>query len=84
MFLVKKGTVIQISSRFAGGPRWIPYTTKEDKVYDKHEVLDRVAFENGRDIPEWAVRNITVHNKVILCKNGKYALVNPKDITYLD
>jgi hypothetical protein len=36
------------------------------------------------DVPEWARRNIVEHKKVVLARNGKYALVNPKDIQFLD
>ena len=88
MFLVKAGTVIQIEApkskthHYWSG--WIPYTTKEDRLYDKEDVWDAVAMHNGRDIPDWAVRNITEHHKVIIQAAGKHALVNPKDITYLD
>ena len=89
MFLVKAGTVVQINApksmtHFNWGG-WIPYTTKEDKIYDKHEVWDAVAVHNGRqDVPEWAQRNITESNKVVIQRNGKYALVNPNDIQFMD
>lgn len=87
MFLVKAGTVIQVeapkskSHHYWNG--WIPYTTKEDRLYDKEDVWDIIAAQ-VRGIPEWAVRNITEHHKVVIQAAGKYALVNPKDITYLD
>ena len=89
MFLIKAGTVIQVeipkSPQFFSWAGWKPYTTKEDKIYDKGEVWDMVAVMNEReDIPAWALRNITAHGKTIIKRGGKYAMVNPKDITYLD
>lgn len=90
MFLVKAGTVIQIQAPksphyFYWGSSWMPYTTKEDKVYDKEEVWDQIAVYNRRDdVPDWARRNITEFNKVVLVRNGKYALINQKDIEFLD
>lgn len=89
MFLVKAGTVIQIEPPKSDVQYnwcvWIPYTTKEDKVYDKEEVWDAITVQNGHvEIPEWARRNIVDFNKVILKRDGKYAMVNPKDIKYLD
>jgi len=88
MFLVKANTVIQIqvpdSQRWFNWIGWRPYETKEDKVYDKHEVWDAVAVYNNReDIPEWARRNITEFDKVVLIRAGKYAMVNLKDIEFL-
>jgi hypothetical protein len=89
MFLIKAGTVIQVeipkSERgYFNWTGWRPYTTKEDKLYDKEEVWDSVALYNGREIPAWAVRNIQEFGQVVICKNGKYALVQPKHIEYLD
>lgn len=89
MFLVKANTVIQVevpkTARHFYWDGWFPYTTKEDKIYDKQEVWDAISVYNGRDeIPEWARRNIVEFNKVILKRDGKYAMVNPKDIEYLD
>ena len=88
MFLVKAGTVIQVkapkSETHHYWSAWVPYTTKDDKLYDKHEVMDMVAVLNHRDMPDWAYYNITEFNKVILCRDGKYALVNSSDITFLD
>ena len=90
MFLVKSGTVIQIEApksdnHFFWWSGWIPYTTKEDKIYDKHEVWDAITIRNGyENIPDWARRNIAEFNRVVIRRNGKYALVNPKDIEYLD
>lgn len=98
MFLVKANTNIQIYAPLGdpapagkNGDRgwfdwnpWKPYTTKEDKLYDKHEVLDLIAVYNDREMPEWARRNIMEHGKTVLVRNGKYALVNPKDIEFLD
>jgi hypothetical protein len=89
MFLVKAGTVIQVQTpesethHYWSG--WMPYTTREDKLYDKHEVWDAVGVANGReDIPEWARRNIVEFNRVVIQRNGKYALVSPQNIAYLD
>ena len=88
MYLVKAGTFIQIevpkSIRDVSWEKWTGYQTKEDKVYDKHEVWDLVAVHNGREVPLWAVRNIQEHNKVVICRNGKYAMVNPSDIEFLN
>jgi hypothetical protein len=89
MFLVKANTVIQVQAPKSAAHffwhGWMPYTTKEDKLYDKHEVWDAVAVANDReDVPEWARRNIVEHKKVVLARNGKYALVNLKDIQFLD
>lgn len=88
MFLVNAGTAIQIqapkSNTHFCWSSWIPYTTKEDKIYDKEEVWDIYTINNGRDLPLWAHRTITEFNKVIIQRNGKFALVNPKDIQYLD
>jgi len=64
---------------------WKPYVTKEDKLYDKHEVWDAIGVHNERDdIPNWARHNILEHNKVILNVDGKYAMCNPVDIDFLD
>jgi hypothetical protein len=82
--------VIQIelpkSDRYFHWDGWKPYTTKEDKLYDKHEVWDAVSVYNDSDgqVPEWARRNITEHNKVILHRDGKFALVNKQDVQFLD
>ena len=89
MFLVKAGTVIQIevpaSEFFWHSTGWRPYTTKEDKLYDKEEVWDMVAVLNDRgDVPPWAERNITEHGYVVIKRDGKYAMVRPANIQYLD
>ena len=89
MFLVKAGTVIQIeapkSQIFWHTSGWVPYTTKEDKLYDSEEVWDAVGVHNGRDdIPYWAERNITEHGYVVIKRAGKYAMVGPGKIEYLD
>jgi hypothetical protein len=89
MFLVKAGTVIQIqvpqSETHHYWSCWRPYTTREDKLYDKHEVWDAVAVCNEReDVPEWARRNVVEFNKVVIQRSGKYALVNPQDIEFLN
>ena len=82
MFLIKAGTNLQIQGRWS---RWIPYATKEDELYEKEEVWDAVGVYNGReDIPDWAVRNIKEHNKVVINRAGKYAMVRPQDIQFLD
>lgn len=101
MFLIKANTTIQIYAPFgkfgAKNPSvgeghiwcdtapWKPYVTKEDKLYDKHEVWDAIAVFNEReDVPEWARRNIVEHGKTVVRKGKHYALVNPGDIKYLD
>lgn len=89
MFLVKADTVIQVqrpkSVTHHYWSRWMPYTTREDKLYDKHEVWDAIAVANGReDVPEWARRNIVEFNRVVIQRSGKYALVNPQDIEFFD
>lgn len=89
MFLIKAGTVIQIetpkSQNYFNTVGWIPYTTKEDKLYDKEEVWDAVAVHNGRDdVPDWAVRNIKEHGNVVIKRAGKYAMCKPAQIEYLD
>jgi len=88
MFLVKAGSVIQVqvpnSQEYFHWSAWRPYTTKEDKIYDKEEVWDIYSINNGRDLPLWAHLHITEFNKVIIQRDGKFALVNPKDIQYLD
>ncbi len=101
MFLVKAGTVIQIFAPFGkfGSKNtavkdgftltdtapWKPYTTKEDKLYDKHEVWDAVAVYNGReDIPEWARRNIVEHGKTVIRRGKHFALVPRDAIKFLN
>ena len=89
MFLVKAGTVIQVqtpkSMTHFNWASWIPYTTKEDRLYDKEDVWDLVTVLNEEQvIPEWARNNIIEFSKVVIRRSGKYALVNPKDIEYLD
>lgn len=89
MFLVRAGAVIQIEvPRSKRGYHdwigWQPYTTKEDKLYEKEEVWDLMALENGRSIPMWAERNIREHGKIVIQRAGKFAMVNPRDIQYLD
>lgn len=89
MFLVKAGTFIRVevpkSIRNICWEKWMDYQTKEDKIYDKHEVWDAIDVHNGRkDIPEWARHNILQFNRVVLRRAGKYAMVNAKDIEFLD
>lgn len=89
MFLVKEGTTILIqapksTNHFNWFP-WRPYTTKQDKFYDKHEVWDSVTVYNDRgDVPEWARHNIITCGKVVIQRDGKFALVNARDIEFLD
>jgi hypothetical protein len=89
MFLIKAGTVIQVevpkSENHFNWIGWRPYTTKEDRLYDKEEVWDAVAVHNDReDIPAWAHRNITEFRKIVIRRGGKYALVNSADVEYVD
>ena len=89
MFLVKAGTVIQIetpkSEKFWYTTGWKPWTTAQDKIYDKDEVWDAVAVANDRDdVPEWARRNITEHGLTVIKRAGKYAMVRPRDMEFLD
>ena len=43
MFLVKSGTIIQVetpkSETHFYWSGWMPYTTKEDKIYDTHSIV---------------------------------------------
>lgn len=97
MWLVPAQTVIQVYAPFGkiGGPQtvgeytdsapWKPYTTKEDKVYQKEQVWDYVTAHNNRDdMPHWAYHNIVEHNKVVICLNGYYAMCDREQIKYLD
>jgi hypothetical protein len=89
MFLIKAGTVIQIealkSQKFWHTTGWVPYTTKEDKLYDKEEVWDAVSCYNDQALlPMWAHRNIMEHGYVVIKRAGKYAMVRPANIQYLD
>lgn len=89
MFLVKAGTVIQIevpkSKNYFNWAGWRPYTTLEDKLYDKDEVWDKVAVLNNRsDVPAWAARNILEHGYTVLMRAGKLAMVPNKNIEFLD
>lgn len=89
MFLVKAGTVIQIqapkSTTHFNCVGWIPYTTKEDKIYDKEEVWDAVTVYNkSRDIPAWIARNVQEHGYVVIKRADKYAMCRPTQIQYLD
>lgn len=67
---------------------WKPYTTKEDKLYDKEQVWDAVALHNPhRNIPTWARFNIEKGYSILKeVKNSKvfFALVNPLDLQYLN
>lgn len=88
MFKVKANTVIQIqtpkSDRSFYWSGWLPYTTKETKWYDTHEVYDIVSVRNGREMPEWIRHNIAEFNKVVISRDNKFALVNPQDIEFVD
>ena len=82
-----KATVVSNGFEYTDTQPWKPYTTKEDKIYDKEDVWDIVAVMNNReDVPMWAKHNIELSNstEVIVRCNGKYARVNRNDITYLD
>lgn len=100
MFKVNAGTTIQVYAPFgkAGEPRtvtkggttyidhapWKPYVTKEDKIYEKEEVLDAVTmFYRPDDVPLWAQRNIQLGN-VVITRDGAFAMCKPTQITYLD
>lgn len=89
MFLIPAGTVILVqppeSRTHFRWVNWMPYTTREDRYYDKHQVWDWVAVHNDRDdIPSWALRNITEHNRSVVQCKGKFALVNPRDLIFVD
>ena len=89
MFLVKANTVIKIqvpkTNRWFYGDSWMPYTTKEDKIYDNHEVINAIAVHNDRDdVADWMRRNIVEHNYVVITRNNKFAMVRPTDIEYVD
>ena len=89
MFLVSAGTTIQIqvppSIRHFCWSGWRPYQTREDKIYDKHEVWDLISVHNAQmDIPEWARRNIVEHGYTVLKREGKYALVRPERVKFID
>lgn len=86
MFLVKANTVIQVpvATSSLSLVRWRPYTTSEDKLYDKEQVWDAVAVHNGRDIPAWAVQNITEHGNVVLRIGTKFAMCKPSQLESLD
>lgn len=89
MFLVKAGTNIAVevpqSQRAWHTSGWMGYTTKEDKIYDTHEVWDAATVLNSAvPVPDWARRNIMDFDKVVIMAKGKYALVNRIDVSYLD
>lgn len=70
---------------FNWGSEWISYTTKEDKLYDTHEVWDAVGVHNDReDIPDWARRNITEHGYTVIKRAGKYAMVPRTQVEFLN
>ena len=91
MFLVKRGTIIQIekpkveSSHFFDWSFWKPYETTADRLYDKSDVWDAVAVANGRDdVPHWARRNIMEHGYTVIRCKGKYAMVPHRHVEFLD
>ena len=95
MFLVKRGTIIQIEkpkvegSQFFDWSPWKPYETTADRLYEKSDVWDAVAVANDRDdVPMWARRNITEHGYTVIKQMGKtgvkYAMVPSKNIEFLD
>lgn len=101
MWLVKAGTQMQVFAPFgnpSGRPSvtegdalyvdnapWKGYVSKEDKVYDSHEVWDIVAVMNGRDdVPNWAKHNIQEFGVVVLHVENRYAMVKCESTQYLD
>ena len=68
MFLVKAGTTIQIqtpnSDTHFYWSGWMPYTTKEDKLYDKHEVWDAVSVHNSYGQIPFCVLDCVQHHGV--------------------
>ena len=46
-------------------------------VFDVVAVYDRV-------VPEWIRRNVIEHKKVMIHRAGAWAMVDPKNIAYLD
>ena len=87
MFRVKANTTIQVpvppSMEWYHWGGWMPYTTKEDRFYDKHEVFDAVALHNGREMPLWIAHNIR-QGYVVLERDGKFAMLRPNQIEFLD
>ena len=89
MFRVKAGTLIEINALktpdWDWGPKWIPYVTTETKLYDTHEVINLVSvYNNNEDVKPWMRRNVLEHNKVVLMRDGRFALVKRTDIEFLD
>lgn len=89
MFLVKADTTISVQRPAKDGwfytTSWMPYQTKEDKIYDKHEVFDLIRVTNAYEtIPDWIRINVLEHGMIVLSRDGKYALVSPWNVTYLD
>ena len=87
MFEIKAGTVIQLNRNPSDAHHfttmWFPYTTKEDKIYEKEEVYDFIRVNND-SVPFWIHNCVMEHGKVVIARAGKFALVNPADIEYLD
>ena len=104
MWLIKAGTTIRINAPHGkvNGPStvisgshsltdtapWKPHTTKEDRLYDKEEVIDAVRLHNDvcGDIPFWIRHNIELsrYRDVVIQRDGKYAMVRRDQIEYLD
>lgn len=89
MFLVKADTTISVQRPAKDGwfytTSWMPYQTKEDKIYDKHEVFDLIRVTNEYEtIPDWIRINVLEYGMIVLSRDGKYALVSPWNVTYLD
>lgn len=97
MWRIRAGTTIAIYAPFGvpgGADRsdtgldtqpWKAYTTREDKLYENHEVWDRVAVMNERsDVPEWAKRNIMDFGYVVIHRGRHYAQCRPEQIQYVD
>ena len=99
MFLVKANTKLLVHAPFGrcGGKQsvvtngyeyfdhepWKGYVTKEDKVYEKHEVIDVVAVYNQReDVKPWMTWH-TDRGYALLVRDGKYASVKMSDLKYL-
>lgn len=54
-----KSTVIENGVQLTDTLPWKAYTTKEDRLYDKEQVWDRVAVHNQRsDVPAWVKHNL--------------------------
>ena len=65
---------------------WEPYTTTEDRIYEKEYVYDRVALINGRldDDNKSEIRRLVRSGYVVVAFGRWWAIVEPQFITYLD